>query len=78
MPFVRAQRSGKPRARYASEAARGPSEDDSHLASGANTAATVRFYTEVLGMELVLRQPNLDYAPEDQFLFDVGNDNFIA
>ena len=46
--------------------------------SGANTAATVRFYTEVLGMELVLRQPNLDYEPEDHFLFHVGNDNFIA
>ena len=46
--------------------------------SGANTAATVRFYTEVLGMELVLRQPNLDYAPEAHFLFHVGNDNFIA
>ena len=46
--------------------------------SGANTAATVRFYTELLGMELVLRQPNLDYAPEDHFLFHVGNDNFIA
>ena len=46
--------------------------------SGANTEATVRFYTELLGMELVLRQPNLDYEPEDHFLFHVGNDNFIA
>ncbi|MEE8337471.1 MAG: VOC family protein [Dehalococcoidia bacterium] len=46
--------------------------------SGANTAATVRFYTEVLGMELVLRQPNLDYEPEDHFLFHAGNDSFIA
>ena len=46
--------------------------------SGANTAATVRFYTELLGMELVLRQPNLDYEPEDHFLFHVGSDSFIA
>jgi len=46
--------------------------------SGANTSATVRFYTDVLGMELVLRQPNLDYEPEDHFLFHVGEDNFIA
>jgi catechol 2,3-dioxygenase-like lactoylglutathione lyase family enzyme len=46
--------------------------------SGAHTAATVRFYTDVLGMPLVLRQPNLDYPPEDHFLFHVGEDNFIA
>jgi glyoxalase family protein len=46
--------------------------------SGANTTETVRFYTEVLGMELVLRQPNLDFEPEDHFLFHVGNDTFIA
>ena len=46
--------------------------------SGANTAATIEFYTELLGMELVLRQPNLDYAPEDHLLFHVGDDNFIA
>jgi glyoxalase family protein len=46
--------------------------------SGAHTSATIRFYTEALGMELVLRQPNLDYEPEDHLLFHVGNDNFIA
>lgn len=46
--------------------------------SGAHTAATVHFYTEVLGMECVLQQPNLDYAPEDHYFFHVGNDNFIA
>lgn len=46
--------------------------------SGRHTAATVRFYTEVLGMELVLHQPNLDYAPEDHYFFHAGNDNFIA
>ncbi len=46
--------------------------------SGANTAATIHFYTEVLGMEMVLKQPNLDYEPEDHHLFHVGNDTFIA
>ena len=46
--------------------------------SGEHTAATIRFYTEVLGMEIVLRQPNLDYAPEDHILFHVGEGTFIA
>lgn len=46
--------------------------------SGANAKETIRFYTETLGMELVLRQPNLDYAPEEHLFFHVGDDNFIA
>jgi len=46
--------------------------------SGAHTAATIGFYTELLGVELVLRQPNLDYAPEDHLLFHAGHDTFIA
>jgi catechol 2,3-dioxygenase-like lactoylglutathione lyase family enzyme len=46
--------------------------------SGAKSAETIRFYTELLGMELVLRQPNLDYEPEEHLFFHVGNDNFIA
>jgi glyoxylase I family protein len=45
---------------------------------GANAAETLHFYTEVLGMELVLRQDNLDYPPEEHLFFHVGNDNFIA
>lgn len=45
---------------------------------GANSAATVRFYTEVLGMDIVLRQPNLDNAELEHLFFHVGNDNFIA
>jgi glyoxalase family protein len=45
---------------------------------GAKNAETVRFYTEILGMELVLRQPNLDYPSEEHLFFHVGNDNFIA
>ena len=46
--------------------------------TGAKNAETIRFYTEVLGMELVLRQPNLDYPSEEHLFFHVGNDNFIA
>ena len=46
--------------------------------TGAKNAETLRFYTEVLGMELVLRQPNLDYPSEEHLFFHAGNDNFIA
>ncbi len=46
--------------------------------TGRKNAETIRFYTEILGMELVLRQPNLDYPPEEHLFFHVGNDNFIA
>jgi len=46
--------------------------------TGSKNAETVHFYTEVLGMELVLRQPNLDYPSEEHLFFHVGNDNFIA
>ena len=45
---------------------------------GANAAETIRFYTETLGMELVLRQDNLDYPSEEHLFFHVGDDNFIA
>jgi glyoxalase family protein len=45
---------------------------------GIKNAETVRFYTELLDMELVLRQPNLDYPSEEHLFFHVGNDNFIA
>jgi glyoxylase I family protein len=46
--------------------------------SGANREDTVRFYRDLLGMEVVLLQDNLDYPSEDHFFFHVGNDNFIA
>jgi catechol 2,3-dioxygenase-like lactoylglutathione lyase family enzyme len=46
--------------------------------SGAKSAETIRFYTELLGMEIVLRQDNLDYPSEEHIFFHVGNDNFIA
>ncbi len=45
---------------------------------GIQSQETIDFYTNVLGMELVLRQPNLDYEPEEHLFFHVGNDNFIA
>ena len=45
---------------------------------GIKSAETLRFYTEVLGMELVLRQPNLDDASMQHLFFHVGEDNFIA
>jgi glyoxalase family protein len=46
--------------------------------TGTRSAATIDFYTRVLGMELVLRQPNLDYPSEEHLFFHVGNDTFIA
>ena len=45
---------------------------------GTDREGTIRFYTGVLGMELVLRQPNLDFPTEEHLFFHVGNDNFIA
>lgn len=44
----------------------------------ANIDETVRFYTEVLGMRLVLRQPNLDDPSSTHLFFDAGDGNFIA
>src|SRR5229473_8661379 len=45
---------------------------------GIHSAATIRFYTEILGMRIVLRQPNLDDASMEHVFFHVGEDNFIA
>jgi catechol 2,3-dioxygenase-like lactoylglutathione lyase family enzyme len=45
---------------------------------GIHTAETIHFYTELLGMRLVLRQPNLDDASMEHVFFHVGEDNFIA
>ena len=39
---------------------------------------TIHFYKDVLGMELVLRQPNLDDPNSTHLFFHVGNDNFLA
>jgi catechol 2,3-dioxygenase-like lactoylglutathione lyase family enzyme len=45
---------------------------------GIHREETIRFYRDLLGMELVLSQPNLDNAEMDHFFFHVGSDNFIA
>lgn len=39
---------------------------------------TIQFYTEVLGMRLVLRQPNLDEPRMTHIFFSAGNGAFIA
>jgi catechol 2,3-dioxygenase-like lactoylglutathione lyase family enzyme len=46
--------------------------------SGSHREATLHFYRDVLGMEVVLLQDNLDVPEEDHFFFYVGEDNFIA
>ena len=38
----------------------------------------MRFYRDVLGMEIVLQQDNLDFPSEDHFFFHAGQDNFIV
>jgi catechol 2,3-dioxygenase-like lactoylglutathione lyase family enzyme len=45
---------------------------------GTKLEETIRFYTDLLGMETVLRQPNLDDASMEHLFFHVGGDNFIA
>jgi glyoxalase family protein len=45
---------------------------------GTRLDETIRFYTEILGMEIVLHQPNLDDASMEHLFFHVGSDNFIA
>jgi catechol 2,3-dioxygenase-like lactoylglutathione lyase family enzyme len=39
---------------------------------------TIHFYQDILGMEMVLRQPNLDDPNSTHLFFHVGNDNFLA
>lgn len=45
---------------------------------GRNLDETIQFYTEVLGMKLVLRQPNLDEPRMTHLFFSAGNGAFIA
>ena len=45
---------------------------------GTKLDETIRFYTEILDMEIVLRQPNLDDDSMEHLFFHVGSDNFIA
>ena len=43
-----------------------------------NIDQTVQFYTEVLGMKLVLSQPNLDEPRMTHLFFSAGNGGFLA
>ncbi len=45
---------------------------------GRNLDETIQFYTEVLGMRLVLRQPNLDEPRMTHSFFSAGYGAFIA
>jgi glyoxalase family protein len=45
---------------------------------GSDADAVIRFYTEILGMRMVLRQPNLDFPSLEHLFFECGGDSFIA
>ncbi|MBM4437368.1 MAG: VOC family protein, partial [Actinobacteria bacterium] len=45
---------------------------------GSNEADTVAFYQGVLGMPLVLRQPNLDEPATLHLFFDAGNGSYLT
>ena len=45
---------------------------------GANREATIAFYQGVLGMPLVLDQPNLDVPDEEHLYFDAGDGRLIT
>ena len=45
---------------------------------GRNIDETIKFYTEVLGMKLVLRQPNLEEPRLTHLFFATGNGAFVA
>jgi catechol 2,3-dioxygenase-like lactoylglutathione lyase family enzyme len=45
---------------------------------GSNEADTVAFYRDVLGMSLVLRQPNLDDPDQTHLFFDTGDGRILT
>ncbi len=45
---------------------------------GSNEADTVAFYRDVLGMPLVLRQPNLDDPSQTHLFFDTGDGRILT
>src|SRR5579884_208875 len=45
---------------------------------GSNREATIDFYEGVLGMPLVLEQPNLDVPEETHLYFDAGDGRLIT
>ena len=45
---------------------------------GSNAEATVEFYRDLLGMPLVLRQPNLDDPSQTHLFFDTGDGTILT
>jgi catechol 2,3-dioxygenase-like lactoylglutathione lyase family enzyme len=45
---------------------------------GSNEAETIEFYRDVLGMPLVLRQPNLDQPEVTHLFFDTGDGRILT
>ena len=45
---------------------------------GSNEADTVEYYRDILGMPLVLRQPNLDDPSQTHLFFDTGDGRIIT
>ena len=45
---------------------------------GSNAAATIEFYRDLLGMPLVLRQPNLDDPSQTHLFFDTGDGTILT
>ncbi|MFC4549601.1 MULTISPECIES: VOC family protein [Halorussus] len=45
---------------------------------GSNTEDTIAFYRDILGMPLVLRQPNLDDPSSTHLFFDTGDGRIIT
>ncbi|WP_132058426.1 VOC family protein [Halorussus amylolyticus] len=45
---------------------------------GSNTEDTIEFYRDILGMPLVLRQPNLDDPSSTHLFFDTGDGRIIT
>ena len=45
---------------------------------GSNAAETIEYYRDVLGMSLVLRQPNLDDPSQTHLFFDTGDGTILT
>ncbi|MFC7058261.1 VOC family protein [Halovenus salina] len=45
---------------------------------GSNAEATIEYYRDLLGMSLVLRQPNLDDPAQEHLFFDTGDGTILT
>ena len=45
---------------------------------GSNAEDTIAFYRDVLGLRLVIRQPNLDRAEVEHLFFDAGDGRLVT